>query len=320
MRCCYDIAQRGLDSAYDEELEELALSLTKGLEWPQLLAALASSADQIAALYEAREYGKALRSVMALADLCNRYVDRLAPWDLAKDMARNAQQIHIGCSIALNAFRLLTLYLKPVLPALAQNAERFLNIAPLVWADAATLLASEHRINPYKHLMTRIDPRQVAALIEANTESLQPTAQTHSPQRHAQHQENVVQHNTPASSQPSAAGEEQAKPSQISIDDFAKVDLRVARIVDAQHVEGAEKLLKLQVDLGGEIRQVFAGIKSAYDPQQLKGRLTVVVANLQPRKMRFGESQGMVLAASGEGPGIFLLSPDDGARPGMKVK
>ncbi|HTT39571.1 MAG TPA: methionine--tRNA ligase [Burkholderiales bacterium] len=311
-----DLAQRGLDSAYDEQLEELALSATGGLEWPQLLAVLSGGADQIAALYEAREYGKALRRVMAMADLCNRYVDRLAPWDLAKDLARNARQIHVGCSIALNAFRLLTLYLKPVLPALAQNAERFLNIAPLVWADAGTLLPSEHRINAYKHLMTRIDPRHVAQLIEANTESLQPTA--HSPQRHAQHQENVVQQSTPAQSSPAA--EPSAQPSQITIDDFAKVDLRVARIIDAQLVEGADKLLRLQVDLGGETRQVFAGIKSAYDPEQLKGRLTVVVANLQPRKMRFGESQGMVLAASGAGPGIYLLSPDEGAQPGMKVK
>jgi methionyl-tRNA synthetase len=223
---------------------------------------------------------------MALADLCNRYVDRLAPWDLAKDVARNAQQIHVGCSIALNAFRLLTLYLKPVLPKLAENAEQFLNIPPLEWADAATLLAAEHRINPYRHLMTRIDPKQ------------------QSPQRHAQHQESIVQQQLTPSSQPSTAAADSGKSAHIAIDDFAKIDLRVARIVDAQHVEGADKLLRLQLDLGGETRQVFAGIKSAYDPEQLKGRLTVVVANLQPRKMRFGESQGMVLAASGEGPGM----------------
>src|SRR5581483_5924275 len=191
-----------------------------------------------------------------------------------------------------------------------------------------------------------IDPKQIAALVEANKESLQPTITSHSPQRHAQHQEKAVTsppspqpsppkgegaqlspQPSPASgegaklsSQPAAAGGEVAKPALITIDDFAKLDLRVARIVDAQHVEGAEKLLRLQLDLGGETRQVFAGIKSAYDPEQLKGRLTVMVANLQPRKMRFGESQGMVLAASGEGPGIFLLAPDDGAQPGMRVK
>ena len=155
--------------------------------------------------------------------------------------------------------------------------------------------------------MTRVDLKQIGALVEANKESLQPRSAAHSPQRHAEHQENVVE--TPAAS------------SHITIDDFNKVELRVARIVDAQHVEGADKLLKLQLDMGGgETRQVFAGIKSAYDPEKLNGRLTVVVANLQPRKMRFGESQGMVLAASGEGPGIFLLSPDDGAQPGMRVK
>jgi methionyl-tRNA synthetase len=155
--------------------------------------------------------------------------------------------------------------------------------------------------------MTRADAKQIAALIEANKESLLPTSSS----------DTVNNVNPSAPRIPSPVAEADAK---ITIDEFAKLDLRVARIVDAQHVDGAEKLLKLQLDLGGETRQVFAGIKSAYDPEQLKGRLTVMVANLQPRKMRFGESQGMVLAASGEGPGIFLLSPDDGAQPGMKVK
>ncbi|PWT70529.1 MAG: methionine--tRNA ligase subunit beta, partial [Proteobacteria bacterium] len=314
-----DLAQRGIDSAYDEEMEELALSMTKGLEWPQLLAALAGSADQVAAFYDAREFGKALRRIMALADLCNRYVDRLAPWDLAKDMGQNSQQIHVGCSIALNAFRLLTLYLKPVLPKLAESAERFLNIAPLDWADSGTLLAAGHRINPYRHLMTRIDSKQVASLVAANMESLPPMPQQQPRERHAHHQENVVQQQTSRSTVPGGA-ESDGKAAYISIDEFSKVELRVARIVNAEHVDGADKLLRLQLDLGGEVRQVFAGIKSAYDPAQLKGRLTVIVANLQPRKMRFGESQGMVLAASGEGPGIFLLAPDDGAQPGMRVK
>ncbi len=301
-----DIAQHAMDSATDEEVEELALSATEGAERPALLAVIAGRAEQIAQLYEGREYGKALRRVMALADLCNRYVDRLAPWNLAKDLERNREQIHVGCSIALNAFRLLTIYLKPVLPRIAAAVEAFLNVPPLTWKDAATLLPAEHRINPYQHLMARIDPKQIAALVEANKASLQPTGASHSPQRHAQHQEHTV--------------ESQIESAHISIDDFMTVDLRVARIVDAQHVEGADKLIKLQLDLGGETRQVFAGIKAAYDPEQLKGRLTVMVANLQPRKMRFGESQGMVLAASGDGPGIFLLSPDAGAQPGMRVK
>jgi methionyl-tRNA synthetase len=319
-----DIAQHALDSARDEELEELALSLSSGLEQPQLLAVISGSASQIGALYEAREYGKALRRVMGLADLCNRYVDRLAPWDLAKDIGRNAGQIHVGCSIALNAFRLLTLYLKPILPQVARDAERFLNIAPLTWADASMLLPSEHRINAYKHLITRVDAKQVTALVEANKQSLQTIPQSHSPQRHAQHQENVVAQQTtasPAAPLQEGAGSRSTAPTQITIDDFNKVELRVARIVTAEHIEGADKLLKLHLDLGGgETRQVFAGIKSAYAPDQLEGRLTVVVVNLQPRKMRFGESQGMVLAASGDGPGIFLISPDDGAYPGMRVK
>jgi methionyl-tRNA synthetase len=305
------IVDRASTSAYNEELEQIALSLTQGLELPQLLAIVSSSAPQIASLYEAREYGKALRRVMALTDLTNRYVDRLAPWDLAKDLERNAEQIYVGCSIALNAFRTLTLYLKPVLPHVAADVEAFLNMAPLTWDHAATLLPAEHQIKPYRHLMTRTDAKQIVALVEANKEGLLPSAAPPPAQRSTQQPEKAVPQDpvTPVTAD-----------GKISIDDFTKVDLRVARIVDAQHVEGAEKLLKLQLDLGGETRQVFAGIKSAYDPEKLKGRLTVMVANLQPRKMRFGESQGMVLAASGEGPGIFLLSPDDGAHPGMRVK
>jgi len=231
-------------------------------------------------------------------------------------------------------FRLITIYLKPVLPELAKQVEEFLQSPPLEWGNAEMLLPTEHRIRPYKHLMTRIDPKRITALVEANRESLQPAPQSHSPQRHAQHQEKIVEKNTTSTSpQPSTpqGGTEKSSPKggegvkggeaqMIGIDDFNKVELRVARIVSAEHVEGADKLLKLQLDIGDETRQVFAGIKSAYDPAKLVGRLTVVVANLQPRKMRFGESQGMVLAASGDGPGIYLLSPDDGAQPGMRVK
>jgi len=310
-----DIAQHALDSARDEELEELALGLSDGLERPQLLAVICRSATQIAALYEAREYGKALRRIMALADLCNRYVDRLAPWDLAKDVRRNAAQIQVGCTIALNAFRLLTLYLKPVLPQVALDAERFLNIAPLTWADTSTLLPAEHRINAYKHLVTRVDARQLAALVEANKESLSSTA--------ASPPGSSALPPMPVSEGAASPGKDEraTTPPFITIDEFNRLELRVARIVSAEHVDGADKLLKLKLDLGnGQMRQVFAGIKAAYDPQRLKGRLAVVVSNLQPRKMRFGESQGMVLAASGEGPGIFLLSPDEGAQPGMRVK
>jgi methionyl-tRNA synthetase len=288
----------------------------------------------IASAYDRREFGHALRLIMELADVGNRYVDDKRPWNLAK-ASDKAEELQVVCSIAINLFRLITIYLKPVLPKIAKEVEEFLCIEPLEWEHSLELLPTGHKIGSYQHLMIRVDPKQVAALVEANKESLQPAPQSHSPQRHAQHQEKAVEKNiTPTTSpQPSTpqGGTEKSPPeggegvkgatgAMINIDEFSKVDLRVARIVSAEHVEGAEKLLKLQLDIGTETRQVFAGIKSAYDPAKLVGRFTVMVANLQPRKMRFGESQGMVLAASGEGPGIYLLSPDDGAQPGMKVK
>jgi methionyl-tRNA synthetase len=202
-------------------------------------------------------------------------------------------------------FRLLTVYLKPVLPKLASEIEAFLNIAPLKWSDAQTLLPSEHVINEYKHLVTRIDPKLIEAMTEANKQNLAPTTDTHSPSRHAEAQQRVIA--------PIAE--------TISIDEFSKVDLRVAKIVNAEHVEGAEKLLKLTLDIGeANPRTVFAGIKSAYDPAKLVGRMTVMVANLAPRKMKFGLSEGMVLAASGDTPGLFILSPDEGSQPGMRIK
>ena len=284
-----------------------------------LLATLHSAQGEIATAYEAREFGRAVREIMRLTDLVNQYIDEFKPWELAKQPGQD-ERLHVVCSAGVQAFRILSIYLKPIMPAVAVRVEGFLAAAqPLRWDDVSTPLADGHRINTYEHLMTRVDRKQIDALVDANTESLQPAPKSASPQRHAQHQEKQV--NQPASPAAApAAAEAPAKPAFITIDDFAKVDLRVARIVDAQHVEGAEKLLRLQLDLGTETRQVFAGIKSAYDPEKLKGRLTVMVANLQPRKMRFGESQGMVLAASGEGPGIFLLNPDEGAQPGMKVK
>jgi methionyl-tRNA synthetase len=206
-----------------------------------------------------------------------------------------------------------------VLPKLAQRAEEFLNVAPLHWGDAGHLLPPSHLINAYEHLMQRIDPKQIEALVAANRESLEPVAAVaaaaaQSPQRHAQHQQ---------ATEDKLQGQAIPAVQHISIDDFGKVDLRIARIADAQHVEGADKLIRLTLDLGTETRNVFAGIKSAYDPAQLVGRLTVMVANLAPRKMKFGMSEGMVLAASdadGKSPGLFLLSPDSGAQPGMKVK
>ncbi len=300
--------------------------ISVGLDASRLMAQFHITSRSIAGFYDQREFSKAIREIMELADMANQYVDEQKPWELAKkgDNA-SRQNLHQICSVILELYRLLTLFLKPILPDLAKESEAFLNARSLVWSDLANPLPSGHRINKFKHLMTRVERKQIDALIAANTESLQPAPQSHSPQRHAQHQEKQVQTIPPQTSPasppaPTLASGSATSPAMITIEDFAKVDLRVARIVDAEHVEGADKLLKLTLDIGAETRQVFAGIKSAYDPEKLKGRLTVMVANLQPRKMRFGESQGMVLAASGEAPGIFLLSPDDGARPGMKVK
>ena len=192
-------------------------------------------------------------------------------------------------------FRLLTLYLKPILPRLAGRVEHFLDVQPLTWADVGHLLPAGHSIRPYEHLMTRVEEKQLDALFEPTPENSTMTA---------------------PSPQPSPDGRGET----ISIDDFNKLDLRIAKIVKAEHVDGADKLLKLTLDTGNGTRMVFAGIKSAYDPAKLEGRLTVMVANLAPRKMKFGVSEGMVLAASGEEPGIFLISPDSGAKPGMRVK
>jgi methionyl-tRNA synthetase len=276
------------------------------------LPGLIEAGEEIAANYEARDYARALRRVMALADQVNQYVDKNQPWQLAKQEGQDAK-LHEVCSLLINAFRLLTIYLKPVLPKLAQRAEEFLNVAPLHWADAGHLLPPAHLINAYEHLMQRIDPKQVEALVAANRESLAPAAQSavspaptsaepQSPQRRAQHQQATAA----PPPQPSPAGGEGASGGAfapvIGIDDFARVDLRIARIADAQHVEGADKLIRLTLDLGADgTRNVFAGIKSAYDPAQLVGRLTVMVANLAPRKMKFGMSEGMVLAASDDG-------------------
>ncbi len=278
------------------------------------IKAIQEAAPRIAELYEAREFGKAVREIMALTDGANQYVDSVKPWELAKQEGKEVE-LHAACSNSLNLFRLLTVLLKPILPVVAGKVEQFMNIAPLVWADARTLLAGGHAINAYEHLMTRVDPKLIEKLVEANKESLAPAAeapkQAESQQRHAQHQQNEVKAESPW--EPFC-----------NIDDFMKVDLRIARIANAEHVDGADKLVRLTLDLGNdETRNVFAGIKAAYDPAQLIGRLTVMVANLAPRKMKFGLSEGMVLAASdttGQTPGIFLLSPDSGAQPGMRVK
>ncbi len=270
-----------------------------------------AAAGTIATHYENRDYARALREVMALADKANGFVAVAAPWEMAKQEGREAE-LQAVCSAAMEMFRLLTLYLKPVLPKLAVAVEAFLNIPTLQWSHAASPLQSGHVINTYQHLAARIDPKQIEAMVEANKESLQAAPQ-HSEQRHAEHQQKEAKAEV-------AAAEKDWEPF-ISIDDFTKVDLRIARIANAEHVEGAEKLLKLTLDIGeSQPRTVFAGIKSAYDPAMLVGRLTVMVANLAPRKMKFGLSEGMVLAASDERGGPFILSPDSGAQPGMRVK
>jgi len=262
------------------------------------LMGLRAAGDDIAALYEARDYGKALRVVMEQADVVNAYVDANKPWELAKDPANNAKTQEV-CSRLLEAFRILTIYLKPVLPALAARVESLLNIGPLQWRDVLTALPDQHSMQPYAHLMTRVESTMLDALFEPPAEAAPAVA--------------------------NAGADIEAIDAEIKIDDFMKIDLRIARIVDCAHVEGSDKLLRLTLDVGeGRMRNVFSGIKSAYTPEDLKGKLTVMVANLAPRKMKFGVSEGMVLAASAKDekaePGIYILEPWPGATPGMRIR
>ena len=264
-----------------------------------LIRDMQSASDGIAGMFDSREFGKALREVMFWTDNVNSYIDQVKPWELAKE-AKDSAALQQACSDALQMFRLLTLYLKPILPNLAKNVEHFLAIPPLTWDDAQHLLPAEHTINSYQHLAARVDPIQISALLEATKESLAMITDT--------------------SAASSVSSIEAIKP-EISIDDFSKVDLRIARIVKADYVDGADKLLRLTVDIGdGATRNIFAGIRSAYEPKNLEGRFTVVVANLAPRKMKFGLSEGMVLAAGPGGRELWILSPDTGAQPGMRVK
>ena len=269
--------------------------LAEELPDPDLYDRFRRAGDEIAGLYERREFGQAMRVIMSLADTANQYVDEQKPWVLAKQ-EDTLPQVQGICTQGINLFRVLMTYLKPVLPAMAERAETFLDVEPLTW-DAVAKPLTGTRIKPYEPLMTRVDPEAVKALLEASKESLEPTA-----------------------SKPAGPLAKDPIRDEISFDDFAKVDLRIARIAQAEHVEGADKLLRLTLDLSGETRQVFAGIKSAYDPADLEGRLTVMVANLAPRKMKFGVSEGMVLAAGPGGKDLFILSPDEGAEPGMRVK
>lgn len=270
---------------------------------------------EVARAYDSRDYSRALREIMRLADVANAYVNDNKPWELAKQGGQLAL-MHEVCSTALNQFRILAGLLKPILPHVAKQVEAFLNIAPLQWVQLTDTLPAGHAINKYGHMLTRIERAQIDKLIDANKASLAPSPENSSRQRHAESQQKEAEISTTASP-------------TIGIDDFTQVDLRIAKIVSAEHVDGAAKLLRLQLDIGEtengqpKTRQVFAGIKSAYDPATLVGRMTVMVANLAPRKMKFGLSEGMVLAASDESgatAGLFILSPDAGATPGMRVK
>ncbi len=282
---CAGFLSKGYDNRLSDNCAEQAL-------WDEFAAA----GDAIADLYEQREYNKAIREIMALADKANQYINERKPWALARE-AGNEQAVHEICSVAVNLFRVLMTYLKPVLPDMTEKAEAYLDCT-LDWTALEAPL-TDHTLAEFKPLMTRVAAKQVDAMVEASKET-QVTAATDKGGSDAKAEDSSV----------------------ISFDDFTKVDLRVAEIVAADHVEGADKLLCLTVDLGsaGGRRQVFAGIKAAYRPEDLVGKMTVVVANLAPRKMRFGVSEGMVLAAGPGGEDIFLLEPHAGATPGMQVK
>ncbi len=259
----------------------------------ELMALFHAQVEPIAALFESGDTAKAMREITALADAANQYIAKHEPWNMAKDPEQR-DAVQLVCSQGINMFRCLAVFLKPVLPEMAKKAETFLNVSPLSWADAKAPLLG-HTINKFKPMLQRIEMAQIEKMVEA---SKQPES----------------------SDEPQTPQDAAEQTQRISIDDFLKVQLKVARIVEAAPVEGADKLLQLTLDVGDHQRQVFSGIKAAYQAEDLVGRLTVVVANLAPRKMRFGISEGMVLAAGPGGSDIFLLSPDSGAEPGMDVK
>jgi methionyl-tRNA synthetase len=293
-----NIASRTASFIHKRFVGRLAATLPE----PALFAEFAAAGESIAAAYDKRELGRAMREIMALADRANQYIDEQAPWVMAKDPGREAE-LHGVCTQGLNLFRLLIGWLRPVLPGTAEAAEAFLRIEPLTW-DALPKPLLDHQVEKFKPLMTRIERSQIDAMLAASKADLQ---------------------TTDANADDTGTGEPAAPldpplAETVDYDSFAKVDLRIARIIEADYVDGADKLLKLRLDLGSEQRQVFAGIRAAYAPETLVGRLTVMVANLAPRKMRFGVSEGMVLAAGPGGKELFLLSPDSGAEPGMRVK
>ncbi len=274
----------------------LAVSVTDNSLSEQAVAA----ADSIATAFEKREYSRAMREIMALADKANQYIDEKQPWVMIKDVERHAD-VHQTCTIGINCFRQLIIMLKPVLPKVAEQAEAFLNVEPLIWADLSNDLL-DHPINQFKPLMTRIDKMLIERMVEASKE--------------AAVEEKKLTAQTPVN--PKLPSIEPIA-DEINYDDFAKLDLRVAHIIEAKFVEKSNKLLQLTLDIGSETRNVFAGISSAYKPEQLIGKQVIMVANLAPRKMRFGVSEGMVLCAGSDDDGLFVLHPDNGAKPGMRV-
>ncbi|GID06118.1 MULTISPECIES: methionine--tRNA ligase [Pseudomonas] len=278
--------------------------LVAGNAAPELTEAFLAAAPSIAEAYEARDFARAMREIMGLADRANAWIADKAPWSLNKQEGKQ-DEVQAICALGINLFRQLVIFLKPVLPLLAADAEAFLNVAPLTWNDHATLL-SNHQLNEFKPLMTRIDPVKVQAMTDASKEDL-----------------TASQTDTGEAAAPQGNGELAKDPlsPEIEFDTFAAVDLRVALILKAEAVEGADKLLRLTLDIGDEQRNVLSGIKSAYpDPAKLEGRLTMMIANLKPRKMKFGISEGMVMAAGPGGEEIYLLSPDSGAKPGQRIK
>ena len=277
--------------------------LVAGNAAPELTDAFLAATPSIAEAYEARDFARAMREIMGLADRANAWIADKAPWSLAKQEGKQ-DEVQAVCALGINLFRQLIIFLKPVLPLLAADAEAFLNVAPLTWNDHATLLAN-HQLNEFKPLMTRIDPVKVQAMTDASKEDL------------------TASQTDTGSAAPQGNGELAKDPlsAEIDFDAFAAIDLRVALILKAEAVEGADKLLRLTLDIGDEQRNVFSGIKSAYpNPAELEGRLTMMIANLKPRKMRFGISEGMVMAAGPGGEEIYLLSPDTGAKPGQRIK
>ena len=269
---------------------------------PELYQSFVKAGDKISELFEQREYSHAVREIMALADKANQYIDEQKPWALAKEEGKE-QQVQEIYSMGVNLFRVLMTYLKPVLPVMAKDSETFLNIESLSWIEAATPLTN-HAINKFKPLMTRVEQEKIDAMLEASKEDLKAEAKKTN--------KNVDTKKVTTKIDPIAE--------EISFDDFAKIDLRIAKIVKAEHIEGADKLLRLTLDIGDKTCNVFAGIKSAYQPEDLEGKHTVMVANLAPRKMKFGVSEGMVLAAGPGGEELWILEPHEGAQAGMRVK